>query len=204
MRLKAALGNFIMSIVYFITHPEVVIDPGIPIESWSLSEVGILRMQKMLRNSWVQNIKSIHSSTEKKAIDGAEILANFLGQKSTAHKGLCENDRSSTGYLPKVEFESVADQFFAKPSESIRGWETAQYAQKRVVFQVENIINSTPVEHPIAIVSHGAVGTLLLCKLGGLSIDRKHDQPGSGGGNYFGFKKKGLGLLHGWEAIDAK
>ena len=46
------------------------------------------------------------------------------------------------------------------------------------------------------------VGTLLLCHLADYSIARSHDQPGSGGGNYYAFQAESGALLHGWKAID--
>jgi broad specificity phosphatase PhoE len=115
---------------------------------------------------------------------------------------LGENDRSATGYLPPAEFELMADQFFAQPTESIRGWETAQDAQHRIVAAVDQIANLSSTNFPVAIVSHGAVGTLLLCHLNGWAIDRKHDQPGTGGGNYFRFDADTGVVEHGWRSID--
>jgi hypothetical protein len=44
---------------------------------------------------------------------------------------------------------------------------------------------------------------LLLCHLADYSIARSHDQPGSGGGNYYAFQAESGTLLHGWKAIDA-
>jgi len=49
----------------------------------------------------------------------------------------------------------------------------------------------------IAIVSHGGVGTLLLCHLADCSIAWSHDQPGSRGGNYYAFQAESGALLHG-------
>jgi len=193
-----------MSTIYFITHPDVVIDPCVPVTDWQLSEVGSRRMREMLRLNWVDSVKSIYCSTEQKAIDGAQILSDHLQLPFVKIKELGENDRSSTGYLPAVEFESLADQFFASSSHSISGWETAQDAQKRIVQTVRDIIQSEIENNPIAIVSHGAVGTLLLCHLHNWPISREHDQPGNGGGNYFSFAKDTLLVHHGWVAIDGE
>ena len=50
-----------------------------------------------------------------------------------------ENDRSATGFLEPSEFERVADEFFARPTVSIGGWERAIDAQKRIVGEVEAV-----------------------------------------------------------------
>ncbi len=193
-----------MSTVYFITHPEVSIDPAVPVTDWSLSDIGSNRMHKMLKLDWINSISSIYSSTEKKAIDGAQILSDHLQFTFEKMEDLGENDRSSTGYLPAEEFERVADEFFQSPSHSTRGWETAKDAQKRIVRAVSDITQSQTENTSIAIVSHGAVGTLLLCHLNNWCISREHDQPGGGGGNYFSFESNTSTVHHGWIAIDAE
>lgn len=195
--------SYFMSTIYFITHPNVTIDPSIAIPDWELSDVGRLRMRKMFNLEWVNSIERIYCSDERKATDGAKILADHLQLSFNKNKNLGENDRSSTGYLPSEEFEFVADQFFASPSQSIRGWETALNAQARVINTIKEIIDSEDRNAPIAIISHGAVGTLLLCHLNKWSISREHDQPGNGGGNYFAFDSDTLQVHHGWIAIDA-
>ena len=123
--------------MYFITHPNVVISRDVPVPRWPLSELGKQRMRAGLRQPWVREIGAIYCSTEQKAIDGAEILAQHLGLGFTQIAELGENDRSATGFLPPDEFERVADQFFAWPDKSVRGWERAIDAQARVVRAVE-------------------------------------------------------------------
>ena len=173
-----------MKIVYFMTHPEVIIDPKVPVPHWPLSERGLIRMRRLLKQPWVAAITSLYCSTEPKAIDGASVLAEHLSLPVQRVAALGENDRSSTGFLPPVEFEAVVEQFFAHPDESVRGWETAAAAQRRIVGAVTTVRKAETSPGAIAIVSHGGVGTLLLCHLADYSIARSHDQPGSGGGNY--------------------
>ena len=74
----------------------------------------------------------------------------------------------------------LADAFFAEPSRSVRGWETALAAQARVVAAVRGCLERAPGPDDVAVVAHGAVGTLLWCALSGCAVDRRHDQPGQG------------------------
>ena len=191
-----------MSRVYFITHPEVVIDPRRPIPEWPLSERGIERMKAMLAQPWVDEIEVIYSSRERKAQDGARILAQHLDLNVSIVNELGENDRSSTGYLPTPEFEATVDQFFARPQESIRGWERSIDAQTRIVAAVQQIHRETHPERTIAIVAHGAVGALLLCHLDQRPISRASDQPPTAGGNFFSWCRRDNRLLHDWKSID--
>jgi broad specificity phosphatase PhoE len=85
---------------------------------------------------------------------------------------------------------------------SVRGWETAAAAQARIVAAVTRIADQERREGAIAIVSHGAVGTLLYCHLAGEPISRTRDQPANGGGNWFAFEWPSRRVLSWWQPID--
>jgi broad specificity phosphatase PhoE len=208
----AQLGQFLQNwamltpaqTVYFITHPDVLIDPAVPVPNWPLSPRGRERMVRALVLPWVSNVRAVWCSTERKARDGASILAGHLHLPLAELAELGENDRSATGYLPKHEFEMVADLFFAHPELSVRGWERAVDAQRRIVAAIHSALGaSAKCGGNIAIISHGGVGTLLLCHLRGEAISRQHDQPPNNGGNYYAFDADTRDLIHDWRQIDA-
>ena len=188
--------------IYFISHPNVVISASVPVPQWPLSELGRQRMQSSLMLPWIKDIAAIYCSTEQKAIDGAEILATHQQLDITQVESLGENDRSATGFLDSDEFESTADEFFAYPETSVRGWETAKAAQERIVNAVHTINDNHQLDGDIAIVSHGAVGTLLYCHHANQAIDRRWDQPGNGGGNYLKLTLAPTVSCDWWKAID--
>ena len=190
-----------MSVVYFITHPEVAVDPSVPVPEWGLSQIGLERMRRTCTMPWLAGVRSISSSIERKAREAAGILGRHLALDPMVIHELHENDRSATGYLPRAEFEAVADAFFARPHESVRGWERAIDAQQRVVAAVEWVIAAAP-NGDIAIVSHGAVGALLLCHLKGAPISRTEDQPGDGGGHVYSLDAATRRVVSGWRRIE--
>ncbi|MBX9454791.1 MAG: phosphoglycerate mutase family protein [Rhizobium sp.] len=167
----------------YITHPQVRIDPDMPVPKWGLSDVGRARAETLAGKAWVRRIGRIVTSDETKAIELADILAAAAGAPVETVHGAHENDRSATGFLPPAEFEKAADWFFAHPEESFRGWERAIDAQRRIVAVVRDVLASHDPSVPIAFIGHGGVGTLLRCHLAGLPIDRIQDQPPNGGGN---------------------
>ncbi|MFC0408987.1 histidine phosphatase family protein [Roseomonas elaeocarpi] len=185
--------------VFFVTHPEVVIDPAVPVPRWRLSPAGIAAMRRFSLEPALRGVEAIWSSTEAKSIEAAGILAAERGIGLSVHAGLGENDRSATGYLPKAEFEALADRFFAEPERSIRGWERAVDAQARVVVAVRDILQGHGGRGDLALVSHGGVGTLLLCHLLGEPISRRHDQPAQG--NLFRFDPASWRVLEGWRPL---
>jgi broad specificity phosphatase PhoE len=186
----------------YVTHPQIVIDPSIPVPKWHLSELGRARAELAAASGWVSALKRIVSSDETKAIETAEILGRAAGVKPEIAEGMGENDRSATGFLIPEEFEKAANWFFAHPHESFHGWERAVDAQSRIVGAVEKILADHDPTLPIAFVGHGGVGTLLKCHLAGLPIARDHDQP-AGGGNLYAFRLADRALLTGWVPMES-
>ncbi len=170
----------------YITHPQVAIDPAVPVPDWGLSETGLARTRQAAQLSWVRQLRRIVSSAERKAIETATVLADVAGIGADIDASMHENDRSATGFLPPPAFEQAADWFFAHPDESFRGWERAVDAQARIVSAVSKVLAGHDPNLPIAFVGHGGVGTLLKCHLARRPISRDRDQPG-GGGNLFAF-----------------
>ena len=144
-------------------------------------------------------MRAVWSSRERKAADAAALLAEPLGLEPRKLEQLAENDRSSTGYLPPELFEPALQAFFGEPLLSHRGWETAAAAQERIADALETVLARSPADGDVAIVSHGAVGTLLLCLLKGTAIHRAEDQPGQG--HWFAFDRETRRVLHGWRPL---
>jgi len=190
--------------IFFITHPDAAIDPGLPIPDWPLNERGRARMRALAARPWISAVRSIFASSERKARDGTQILADVLGiSRYDVVDDLGENDRSATGYLPHREFEAMVDAFFAQPQTSVRGWESAVDAQARIIRAIDRIVSQAAGDGNLAIIGHGGTGTLLYCRLARVPIDRRYDQPSTNGGNWFAFERASRRLRHdGWRSID--
>ena len=171
--------------IRYLSHPQVKIDPRIKIENWSLNDLGKARIASLAGSGALHGTEAVISSAETKAVETAGPIAKALGCKLEIRPEMHENDRSATGFLPPDEFETVADQFFAFPDKSVRGWETAQAAQSRIVAEMQDCLRLYP-DGDVLFVGHGGVGTLLFCHLSGLDISREYDQ-GNGGGYFFEF-----------------
>jgi broad specificity phosphatase PhoE len=191
-----------VSEVFFVTHPEVVIDPEIPVPDWPLSEIGRARMEAFATALDGRPIAAVYASEERKARDGAEILAQHFGLEVWVRAGLEENDRSATGYIAPPEFWEVVEQFFAHPTRSVRGWATAQESQDRIVRAVSGVCEETTGEGLVIIVSHGGVGRLLRAKLEGVPIGQEDRPLHSGGGCYFPLDPRTLAHLADWRSIE--
>ena len=189
------------AVVRYLTHPQVQIDPGVPVPSWGLSAEGRGRVQTLIRAGWLNGTTKVISSAERKAIETAQMIAAALGADFEIREAMHENDRSATGFLPPAEFETTADEFFAHPDRSVRGWECAVDAQARIVRGFESVLGGMQQDGDVLFVGHGAVGTLLLCHYAGLPISRVSDQP-SGGGHYFTINRADRRVLHAWRPME--
>lgn len=184
----------------YITHPQVTIDPAVPVPDWGLSERGRERARLAAACGWARRLGRLVASTERKAIETAEILSAGRLQVETDPM-MGENDRSATGFLRPDAFEAAADEFFAHPMQSFRGWERAVDAQARIVAAVERVLDRHDQETPIAFIGHGGVGTLLKCHLAGRPIARDGDQP-AGGGNLFAFRLADRAVTCDWTPME--
>jgi broad specificity phosphatase PhoE len=201
-----------VSILRFVTHPQVRISADIPVPLWGLSDRGRARAVRFAQQPWIGQTTRIVSSAETKALETAAILAMAISVPVEVRHALHENDRSSTGFVPPDRFEVLADAFFAGPHVSVEGWETSSDAQRRVLQATADLLTGPHTQageapSDIAVVAHGAVGTLLLCHLLGVPISRSFDQVGGdaapGGGNFWAFDLNEGRVLHHWRPIDS-
>ena len=158
-------------------------------------------MERFAGSPRLSKVTAIYSSHERKAVDTGVILSERLGVPLVIVDELHEHDRSATGYLPPEQFEPVVDRFFAEPEKSVLGWERAMDAQSRIVACVRAILQRDASPGDIILAAHGGVGALLLAHVLGAPIGRQFDQPGSGGGNFFAWRRPTSELVHGWQSF---
>ncbi|WP_370718286.1 histidine phosphatase family protein [Kineococcus mangrovi] len=191
-------------IVYVVSHPEVLVDPAVPVPQWGLSPAGYERLQRLLVMPWVRSASFVASSAERKAVQTAQAVAQISQCAVHVEEELGENDRSATGFVPPQQFEALADAFFAEPERSVRGWEMAADAQRRIVAAVDRVLGGArlagvPEDSQVVIATHGGVGTLLQCSLRRTAIARSFDQPGQG--SWYSFDSSTHHVHHGWRRL---
>jgi broad specificity phosphatase PhoE len=189
----------------YLTHPQVRIDAAVPVPLWGLSAEGRARAEVFAGRGVVPVGTIVFSSRETKALELAELVAAAAGTPVMSDHQMGENDRSSTGFLPPALFEAQADRFFAEPQRSVDGWERAIDAQARIVATIRMALASMPGDVPVVFCGHGAVGTLLKCRIGNRRISREEDQGrigAHGGGNGFLFDLAAKQLLTDWTPME--
>lgn len=199
--MKSPPAPFLLCVttLIYITHPDVVRDPAVPVPQWALSARGRARMNALFADPWISAITRLYSSEERKALDGAAILSERLGVPAVAIAALGEIDRSSIGFVTDDEYAALMRACFAQPAVSASGWETAAHAQQRVATAVRDLLDGAALEDVVAIVGHGTVGTLLLCHLTGRPISLSERPKGTDGGSTFIYDMAAGELVRGWE-----
>lgn len=186
-----------MSVLRYISHPEVAIDPEVPVPRWGLSEKGKTRGLALCEQPWMTEVRRVVTSPETKALELASIVAERLELPINIRPETGETDRSSTGYVPPDQHERLADAFFGSPLESVSGWERAIDVQTRMIDALADLLDSS---RNTVVIGHGGAGTLWYCALAGLPINRSHDQPGAG--HYWSYDLEEGTMSHGWKPID--
>ena len=186
---------------FYLSHPQVVQDPAIPVPDWPLDETGRARLATLSGASWLAAVTRIVSSTERKARETAAILGEMLGLEPVADPQMDEIDRSATGYLRPAEFRAVVARYYAAPDGAPDGWEPARAAQARILAATHRIMAEAQDNGGDTLLAgHGGVGTLLWCALAGREIAAERDQP-EGGGNVFAFTGAGE-VLSRWTPLE--
>ncbi|MDO8409224.1 MAG: histidine phosphatase family protein [Phenylobacterium sp.] len=191
-----------MAQILFVTHPEVVIDPAVPVPRWPLSAKGRARMEALAEAMASLPFRAVWSSDEQKAMDGAAILSARLNAPHHVDAQLGENDRSATGYIAPPRFWEVVAEFFAHPDISVLGWETARDAQNRILAAMARVADEAAPGLTV-VVSHGGVGQLLTAALQNVAIGQEAKSPNPSGGGYLLLEVAPLRLVgDGWGDID--
>lgn len=189
-----------MALLRYLSHPQVRIDPVIPVPDWSLSDEGRARVEALRDAPWLGATTAIISSAEVKARETAALIAAMLDVIPSSDAALNEIDRSATGYLSHDRHEKLADAFFAHPEDSIEGWERASNVQARGLTAIRRHVASHR-QGDLLIVGHGGIGTLIWCALSGTDPRGRPDQP-PGGGAVWAARLADLVPVHGWQAME--
>jgi broad specificity phosphatase PhoE len=189
--------------VWIITHADVVIDPQVPVPDWGLNPRGAAR-HAALAGTWNRTRPApdaVWSAPSARRATAPRILAGAFGLTARTDADLGENDRSATGFIPEPEFSGVADSSSPIRTRAFAAG-NARATRRRGSWRRWRVVAKTQGTGEIAIVTHGAVSTLLALRAA-RSSDRRNLGPGIAGGGGI-CAVDGTGLRRGWRAIEAE
>ena len=144
-----------------VKHSQPQIDPLMPAREWHLSAEGRLRCRPLADKLAAYEPGVIVASTEPKAKETAQIVAERLNKPFEVAEGLHEHNRSNVPFYSPQVFDAAIATFFQKPGELVFGRETALQAQERFSQAVEDALEKYKDEN-VVIVAHGTVITLFV------------------------------------------
>jgi broad specificity phosphatase PhoE len=169
-------------LVHVVTHPEVRVEPDVPVPEWGLSEAGRDRPAHLLPLPWVPRLTRVVPSGEREALETAQALAAAAGLPVEVDPELGENDRSATGFLhrlPAAGGVRGAGRRVLRPSGRERAGRGTR-GRRAAADRRRGRPRGGRRGRRRGAGPPGGVGTLLLCALLGVPIDRRHDRPGQG------------------------
>ncbi|MBY9000850.1 MAG: histidine phosphatase family protein [Candidatus Heimdallarchaeota archaeon] len=154
----------------FLRHALTEINENKPIDKWVITEKGREAICEVISSGIFDDVDTIISSSEKKAIQTAYFLSERLGKEVHLNPDLKELYRGDEYLETKEEYETRVWRIFDNPTECSFGWETAEKALKRIAKAIKRFDNRYTGKK-IFIVSHGIILTLFFGKL--LNIEQK-------------------------------
>lgn len=169
-----------MTELIYITHPEVIIDADIDIDSWQISSLGWDRIQNLLLLDFWHIVEKVYTSTEPKAYAIAEEIKKEKGIGFEKIHDFREIDRSSTGMItPISKYMQVVRSSYENPLSQIKGWESLN----SVMLRNSKIVEKLKVKHlrkTIVIIGHGCAGTTIKCHIKKISPSFQEDPQRTG------------------------
>jgi broad specificity phosphatase PhoE len=155
--------------LYLVRHANPLIDPSMAASQWQLSAVGMERARALAKYLERTGIQAVATSTEPKAYQTAQILAEQLSLQVETAAGLHEHERPLTlgPFSSQDEFHSKVKEFFTQPGQLVFGAETADKCFERFNRALLEVIARYHGK-TLAVVSHGTVLSLLLSRYNNL------------------------------------
>lgn len=168
-----------MTKLIFITHPAVDADPDLPASQWKISSVGKEEASRLLEQEFWNDVSIIFTSPEPKASEVANQAAKEFNLDIKEVNELREIDRSVTGFLPTEQYMKAVEEFYIHPTDSYKGWETANDATLRIKTAIESALNNYE-DGTVVVFGHGMIGTCLACWVKGIDPSFNEDPKVSG------------------------
>lgn len=153
-----------MTRLVLVKHSHVEVVPGRPPRTWELSDEGRRRSAVLAERLADFDVTRVVSSTEPKAVETAEIVAQRLGIPATTVPGLHEHERETTPFLGAEAFATAVAWLFEEPDRVVFGEESADGAADRFAAAIEGLSR----DHDEIVVAHGTVIALYVSRMAGV------------------------------------
>ena len=149
--------------LHLVRHGAVIIDREGPATAWQLTRDAAADVISLLDRFDSSNLRRVIASRETKAQQTGRVLAEGLCLPLEVRSGLEEHHRHPDDFVDAAAFQRVITAFFARPTETVFGKESADTAFRRFDTAVRGIMGETRDDE--LIVAHGRVISLFLASM---------------------------------------
>jgi len=150
-----------MKYLLLVRHSIPIVSIGSKSTNWPLSATGIEKAHDLAIRISKYNPMLIFTSTERKAIETAKIIAETNQSTIEVNSELNEQKRDNLDVLSNDMFDEGIMKLFNSPKEVAFGMESANQAYERINSAI-NGIEEGQIEKNICIITHGVVMALYL------------------------------------------
>lgn len=144
-----------------IRHSAPMVDTHQPAHTWPLNPEGVRRCVSLAETLRPHTPTRIITSTERKAQQTGQIIADMLGLPLNMADGFQEHDRTQVTGLDTATFKAQVIRLLTHPDQLVFGQETGTQVQQRFTQAIQNTLRQYPTD-TLAIVTHGTALTLFL------------------------------------------
>ena len=150
--------------IIFLRHAETNVDPSLPAHVWSISEEGIRKTRELAKSSVFAEVQGIIHSSEWKARQTADVLAESLRVDLYELPEFDELHRQGEPLLSNRDYRLHVRETLTDWEHSHHGWESGRDALQRISEGVKRI-GIMFYDKTILVVSHGIVMSLYFSRL---------------------------------------
>jgi broad specificity phosphatase PhoE len=133
----------------------------LPASTWPLSQAGRAACVPLAEELRPHSPTRIITSTETKAQQTGQIVADILGLPLNIADGLQEHDRTHVTGLDEATFKANVARLLIEPDQLVFGLETGTQVRQRFTRALQTALYQYPTD-TLAIVTHGTALTLFL------------------------------------------
>jgi broad specificity phosphatase PhoE len=149
-------------ILHLMRHAETAIDRNSPVHEWPITKEGLREAEELASNGIFDNVDSIFSSTEDKALQTAAPFADRLGIEIDSYSELGELDRGDA-YLSNSEYLHSVERVLNR-LDAVPGWEIREHALSRFQSVLKRIMDEGDFKEGL-LISHGLVLSMYFADL---------------------------------------
>jgi broad specificity phosphatase PhoE len=154
-----------MASLIFIRHSISQPSPELNSHEWPLTDEGRVKCKILAEKLRPYAIRQIYTSTEAKAVETGQIVADILDLPCSIAPDLAETRREGLDMMANMaDFKAQVREAMRQPDEKLFGEERFSDARERFLNEMTRLLAQHPAE-TIALVSHGRVLSMVLAQL---------------------------------------